>query len=215
MTAPTILVVAKAPVPGFAKTRIAATIGDASAAELAAASLLDTLTTATAVGWPVVVAMTGDLGQAARAGEIAAALTATRVIGQRGESLGERLANAHLDADCARGVVQVGMDTPQLTVGDYLDAGKSVSSKSRVMGPADDGGWWLLGLPDPAEAHGLKRVPMSQDDTGAQTERALGGDVVRLRVVRDMDTWDDALAIARGIPFSRLAYAVQNVEVAA
>src|SRR5215207_2554013 len=184
MTAPTILVVAKAPVPGLAKTRIAVTIGELPAAELAAAALLDTIATATAVGWPVVVAMAGDLEQSVRADEIGAALSETRVIGQSGDNLGERLAQAHADADGARGVVQVGMDTPQLTVADYLTAGHTVRCGSRVIGPADDGGWWLLGLPDPVEAHGLRRVTMSRDDTSEQTELALGGHVVHMRVVR-------------------------------
>lgn len=215
MTAPTILVVAKAPVPGFAKTRIAATIGELPAAELAAAALLDTVATATAVGWPVVVAVTGDLEQSVRADEIATVLSETRVIEQRGDNLGERLAQAHADADRARGVVQVGMDTPQLTVADYLTAGHTVRSGSRVIGPADDGGWWLLGLPDSAEAHGLRRVTMSRADTAEQTELALGGDVVRMRVVRDMDTWDDTLQVASVIPVSRLALAVRRIQVAA
>jgi len=61
MSRPSVLVVAKAPVPGLAKTRIARTVGDARAAELAAAALLDTLDAATASGMRVVVAMTGDL----------------------------------------------------------------------------------------------------------------------------------------------------------
>ena len=39
----TLLVVAKAPVPGQAKTRLAATVGDRVAAQIAAAALLDTL----------------------------------------------------------------------------------------------------------------------------------------------------------------------------
>jgi glycosyltransferase A (GT-A) superfamily protein (DUF2064 family) len=215
MTAPTILVVAKAPVPGLAKTRIAATIGDAPAADLAAAALLDTLATATAIGWPVVVAMTGSLEHAARADEIAATLSGIRVIDQRGDNLGERLAHAHADADAGRGVVQVGMDTPQLTVTDYLIAGSTVRSGSRVIGPAEDGGWWLLGLPDTTEAHGLRRVAMSRDDTAQQTELALGGKVVHLRVVRDMDTWDDTLQIASRIPDSRLAHAARSIEIAA
>lgn len=214
MTAPTVLVVAKAPVPGFAKTRIAATVGDDAAAEIAAAALLDTLTTAAAVGWPVVVAMTGDLTQAARAEEIAAALEPLRVVPQRGEGLAERLANAHADAAAASdtpsgGIVQVGMDTPQVLVADLLDAGRTVELGSIVMGPADDGGWWLLGLPDPALAQRLVPVAMSQDDTGAKTAEALGGDVVRLRHLRDMDTWDDAVAIAAGVPVSLLADAVR------
>ena len=92
MSDPTILVVAKAPVPGLAKTRVAATVGDAAAAELAAAALLDTLETVAALGWPVVVAMTGDLGEAVRVDEITRALSGVRVVPQRGDGLGERLA---------------------------------------------------------------------------------------------------------------------------
>ena len=212
MVTPTFLVVAKAPVPGLAKTRIAATVGEASAAEIAAASLLDTLLTVGAVGWPVVVSMTGDLSRAARSEEIAAALEGARLVEQRGVGLGERLAHAHTDADAGRGVVQVGMDTPQLTVADYLQAGRLVAEGSRVIGPASDGGWWVLGLPDPDEAHGLMSVEMSQPDTGGLTERALGGELVHLRVVRDMDTWEDAMQLAADTPLSNLARAVQHVQ---
>lgn len=215
MTTPTLLVVAKAPVPGLAKTRIATTVGDEMAASIAAAALLDTLATVTAVGWPCVVSMTGDLAMAARADEIAAALVSLTVIDQRGESFGERLAHAHLDADGGHGTVQVGMDTPHLLVADYLDAGRMVERGIRVIGPASDGGWWLLGLPDPAEARALQDVPMSQDDTGAITEQALGGNLTRLRTVRDMDTWEDAMEIARDNPISHLAGAVQSVGVMA
>ena len=220
MTAPTLLVVAKAPVPGLAKTRVAQTVGDEVAADLAAAALLDTLATATAVGWPVVVAMTGDLSQAARSDEIAAALEPLRVVPQRGEGLAERLANAHADAAATAdggegaGIVQVGMDTPQLLVADYLDAGRMVELGSIVVGPAADGGWWLLGLPDPSLAQRLLDVEMSADDTGAKTVEALGGDVVTLRTLADMDTYDDAVAIAADIPISRLAEAVSRHESA-
>ncbi|VXC11307.1 DUF2064 domain-containing protein [Aeromicrobium sp. 9AM] len=214
MSDPTVLLVAKAPVPGLAKTRVAATVGDDAAAQLAAAALLDTLETIVAVGWPVVVAMTGDLGVAVRADEITRALSGVRVVPQRGDGLGERLAHAHEDADGGHGVVQVGMDTPQLSVRDYLDAGAEVREGSRVMGPAADGGWWLLGLPDPGDAVVLTDVEMSVDDTAAKTEQALGG-VVRLRTVRDMDTWDDAIDIADGIPRSRVAAVVENLRVTA
>lgn len=210
MTAPTLLVVAKAPVPGLAKTRVAESIGDEAAAEVAAAALLDTIATATAVGWTLVVAMTGDLEAAARRDEIVDALQAAEVVGQHGDTFGQRLARAHADADQGHGVVQVGMDTPQLTVADYLDAGRAVERGNRVIGPAEDGGWWLLGLPDPGEAKALIDVPMSQPDTGAQTEEALGGEWLRLRSVRDMDTWADAVAIADELPISRLAQAVAS-----
>lgn len=211
MTQPTLLIVAKAPIPGLAKTRIAQTIGDDAAAELAAAAFLDTLDAAAAVGWPLVVAMTGDLTQAARVDEITAALLDRTVIEQRGEGLGQRLANAHADADAGHGVIQVGMDTPQVTVEDFLDAGQIVDAGHGAIGLADDGGWWLLGLPNGADAAALADVPMSQADTGSLTEAALG-DLTHVRVHRDMDTWEDAQAIASGLPISRLAAVVGAIS---
>jgi glycosyltransferase A (GT-A) superfamily protein (DUF2064 family) len=210
MTVPTLLVVAKAPVPGLAKTRVAKTVGDEIAADLAAAALLDTLDAAIALGWPLVVAVTGDLTQAARSEEIGQQIGRTQVIDQRGDGLGERLANAHADADAGHGVVQIGMDTPQLTVEDLFAAGRLVADGNRVVGPAEDGGWWLLGLPDPSEAAALKDVPMSQVDTGALTEAALPGPVEHIRTLRDMDTWADALAIAQDAPITRLATVVNH-----
>jgi glycosyltransferase A (GT-A) superfamily protein (DUF2064 family) len=212
--APTLLVVAKAPVAGLAKTRVASTVGDVAAADLAAASLLDTLDAAIALGWPLVVAMTGDVAKAARSVELTHRLGLARVIPQRGEGLGERLANAHADADTGHGVVQVGMDTPQITVEDLCAAGRMVSDGTRVVGPAEDGGWWLLGLPDPSEAASLTDVPMSRADTGALTEMALAGPVEHLRTLRDMDTWEDAVAIADILPISRLATAVNESRAA-
>lgn len=211
----TLLVVAKAPVPGLAKTRVAADIGDAAAARLAAAALLDTLHTVLAVGaerdWPVVVAMTGDLDRAALGDEIADVLSLATVVPQRGDGLDQRLAHAHADASAATGtagVVQVGMDTPQLTPDDYVVAGQAVLAGERVLGPADDGGWWLLGLPDATAATALVGVPMSTDRTADATAAAL--DVTtRLRTERDMDTWADAQLVAADAPASRLASAVE------
>lgn len=212
-----LLVVAKAPVPGRAKTRVATTTGDTVASQLAAASLLDTLATVTAVGadrgWPVVVAMTGDLSQAARGEEIAAVLLGVTVVQQRGDGLDERLAHAHADAARAvgvAGIVQVGMDTPQLSAQDYVTAAEAVQAGERVLGPAADGGWWLLGLPDAAEAAALIGVPMSTDSTADHTQQAVGGQVTWLRTVQDMDTWPDAQHIAASIPGSRLAAVVDE-----
>lgn len=211
MTAPTLLVVAKAPVAGLAKTRIAKTIGEAAAAELAAAALLDTLDVAAAVGWPLVVAMTGELADAARSDELVAVLKTSTVIQQRGDGLAERIANAHVDADHGHGVVQVGMDTPQITVDDFLGAGRLVEAGHRTIGLADDGGWWLLGLPHGADAAVLADVPMSQADTGSLTVQAFG-DLTQVAVRRDMDTWEDAQAIASYVPISRLAAVVSALS---
>src|ERR1700758_328868 len=95
----TLLVVARAPELGRAKTRLAATVGDRVAADIAAAALLDTLAAVAAA--PVagrVVALTGDLDAAAEAAEIRQRLESFTVIPQRGDDFANRLANAPADA---------------------------------------------------------------------------------------------------------------------
>lgn len=205
MIEPTLLVVAKAPVPGLAKTRIAADVGDDLAARLAAAALLDTLAVATASGLPVVVALTGDLDAAAESAALRRALAPHRVVGQRGDGLAARLAAAHADAASDGAVVQIGMDTPQITVDDLSEAARRVRGGRRVLGPAADGGWWLLGLPDAREATRLLGVAMSSAETGRRTADVFGGEIDELRVLRDMDTWADATTIAADLAQSRLA----------
>ena len=215
-----VLVMAKAPVPGFAKTRLAATVGPRAAADLATDSLLDTLAAAAGTGWPVVVAFTGKLDSVPCADELRKALARCLVIEQRGRGLGERLAAAHADAaDAAAAavarpagrptaVVQIGSDTPQVESADLVAAHDRLAGHDAVLGPARDGGWWLLATRQPAVADCLETVPMSRADTGARTMRALGAAgwrTGRTRRMRDVDTARDAEAVARLAPASRFA----------
>ncbi|MGW0177917.1 TIGR04282 family arsenosugar biosynthesis glycosyltransferase [Nocardia sp. NPDC003345] len=198
----TVLIVAKAPVAGFAKTRLTPPLSPVQAARLAAAALLDTVTAVR--DCPLahrMVTLTGDLGAAERGDEIAAALAGFEVRPQRGGGFGERLANAH--ADAARAglpVLQIGMDTPQLTSRMLTEAARAlVSGGDALLGPAADGGWWGLGLPDPRAARLLAEVPMSTPETGERTRRALrscGYRVGPLPLLTDVDNYDDALRVA-------------------
>ena len=87
MIAVAVLVVAKAPVPGLAKTRLAASIGAEAAADVAAAALLDTLdAVAGASVRATVVALTGDVGSAARGPELTSRLCDFTVVGQIGRA---------------------------------------------------------------------------------------------------------------------------------
>lgn len=142
----TLLVVAKAPVPGRAKTRLAATVGDHVAAEIAAAALLDTLDAV--VDAPVVarvVAFTGELDDSVGAAEIRRRLTSFTVIPQRGNTFADRLANAHADAADGYPVLQIGMDTPQVSAELLVDCARQLCESPAVLGFARDGGWWALG----------------------------------------------------------------------
>ena len=213
------LVVAKAPVPGLAKTRLGAHLGDDVAADLAAAALLDTLAAcAAAFGDRCHLALAGDLADAARAPEIRAALRAWHVFEQVGTTLGDRLAHAHLSlaAESSAAVVQIGMDTPQVTPALLSTAALRLHRGGGVLGPARDGGWWLLGLDDPTAAQVLSRVPMSTARTGLDTRRALAGWGIRVEttaVLRDVDTVADAAGVAEDAPHTRFADAWSRLQV--
>jgi glycosyltransferase A (GT-A) superfamily protein (DUF2064 family) len=79
---------------------------------------------------------------------------------------------------------------------------------------AADGGWWAIGLrrPDPRVFLG---IPMSASTTGrAQIERFVGLGLrwSALSTIRDVDRFEDALAVARTIPGSVFARAVSAVS---
>jgi glycosyltransferase A (GT-A) superfamily protein (DUF2064 family) len=220
----TVLVVAKAPVAGLAKTRLAAAIGPEAAADIAAAALLDTLDAVAAV--PVaarVVALTGDLNVAQAADEIRERLRGFIVIPQRGADFADRLANAHIDAAGAAGpmpVLQIGMDTPQVTAELLAGCAETLLRSPAVLGLAGDGGWWVLGVQSAQSARSadlLRSVQMSRDDTGAATLKALrdgGIGVALVEQLDDVDTVDDVAAVRRGCaPSGRFARATRAVGV--
>ncbi|WP_433657016.1 TIGR04282 family arsenosugar biosynthesis glycosyltransferase [Nocardia sp. CA-128927] len=200
--ATTLLVIAKAPIAGFAKTRLTPPLTPREAARVAAAALLDTLDSVLrSEVTHRVVAFTGDLSAAECSHELARELAKFEVIPQRGAGFGARLANAH--ADAARfgaPVLQIGMDTPQIGP-DVLTsaANQLVDDEAALLGPAEDGGWWALGLPTPQPARVLVDVPMSTDRTGELTGNALQHCGYRVRLLpkfSDVDTFADATRVA-------------------
>lgn len=203
----TVLVVAKAPVAGLAKTRLADTVGFEMAAVIAAAALLDTLDAVLETPAAArVVALTGDLDEVRDSAVLRAKLAHFTVVDQRGETFAERLANAHTDAAVAAGdrpIVQIGMDTPQVTAGLLTRCARTLLGADAVLGPARDGGWWLLGVRTAAMADCLRDVPMSRGDTGALTRKELhdrGIDAVMVDELADVDTAADVDHVRRSCP---------------
>lgn len=202
------LVVAKAPVAGEVKTRLGATVGMTGAAELAAAALLDTVEACAAafgVG-SCHLALAGDLVGAVAEQDLTRALEGWGVRPQRGDGLGERLAQAH--ADVPGPVVQVGMDTPQVTPALLREVALGLDEHDAVLGPAADGGWWVLALRDPRHARVLAGVPMSTATTYDDTRAALAGAglvVAACPELRDVDDADDAAVVAAQAPHTRFA----------
>lgn len=217
MSRASLLVVAKAPVPGLAKTRLCPPATPGEAAEVAAAALLDTLDAVlrTPDVRPV-VALTGSLHRACRSAEIATALRGCTVLAQRGATFADRLANAHADTSARHGlpVFQIGMDTPQVTPLLLAESVDRLAGHDAVLGPAADGGWWALGLDDPSLARHLRDVPMSRPDTGARTLLALDGhDIGILPVLSDVDDMATAREVAAAVPRTRFAAALARLGV--
>lgn len=208
--ATTLLVIAKEPLPGRVKTRLTPPFSPAEAARLAEAALADTLCTVRAL--PAarrVVVLDGRPGPWLPPG--------VEVVEQGPGGLDERLAAAF--AACTGPALLIGMDTPQITASDLAPAlsPDAWEDCDAWFGPAEDGGFWALGLaaPDPGL---LRGVPMSVPETGAVQRRRLvdAGLAVRdLPRLRDVDTAADAAHVAALAPHGRFAAALTGLTQAA
>lgn len=143
----TIGVMARAPVAGRCKTRLAKTLGAEGAARLYEAMLADRLAAVDAlpIARRVLVAAPEDdgvhvLGQLAPVG--------WAMVEQRGEDLGARLGNAFHDLVGNGGLVcLVDSDSPTVSFANlWADLAKPRGPKAVVAGPCEDGGYYLIGM---------------------------------------------------------------------
>jgi rSAM/selenodomain-associated transferase 1 len=188
-----IIVMAKAPRPGLAKTRLAAVLGDAGAARLAARMLRHAVTQAVQAGrGPVELRVTPDaddehFAALAREQPITVAL-------QGDGDLGDRMARALTDGIAAQGAaIVMGTDGPALDATVLRQAAQSLATHDAVLVPALDGGFVLLGLRrcPPGLLAGLR---WSHDQVLHDTLERLsthGLSAKTLPAMADIDTPDD------------------------
>jgi rSAM/selenodomain-associated transferase 1 len=191
-----LVVMAKYPEPGRVKTRLAARIGTERATRLYAAFIADLRDRlgATAAGMEVWWAYWPPRAP------FAALVPGGRLFAQQGEDLGARMFHAMERVRRPGGAVAVvGVDAPQLplttleTCRDALAAGADV-----VVGPAFDGGYYLLATraPQPALFDG---IPWGSDAVLELTRAraaARGLAVVELGPLGDVDDLDGLRALA-------------------
>lgn len=144
--APTIIVFAREPIPGAAKTRLIAKLGAANTAALAAAFIRDTLAKAGALEAPL--ALAGDAANGAANSRYFRALARrhrAELLEQGEGTLGARMRRV-IEPFATRGAILIGTDTPTLPQPILRRSLALLRRASVVMGPSLDGGYYLLGV---------------------------------------------------------------------
>jgi rSAM/selenodomain-associated transferase 1 len=192
MNRDTLVIFAKAPALGRAKSRLAQGIGQAAALAFYRRTLAHVARRLAAdARWRTVLAVTPDR----------TALTARRWpqhLARRGQGngdLGARMARAFRDLPKGR-VVIIGADIPEIEPAHIARAFAALGDADIVFGPARDGGYWLIGAKGAARTIRMfTSVRWSTRHALADTRANLNGLNVKLLDV--LDDVDDARAYAR------------------
>lgn len=198
----------KCPGKGGIKSRLRPDLDDEFILSLYESFVLDLQETLRRGGYPCRVFFTPADGR----GEITSRFGRCDAIPQIGADLGERMGNAfrRCFADGFTAVVVIGSDIPDLPLEILAEAFAALDSRGAVIGPAVDGGYYLIGFTKQMFAPGVfEGISWSTDavfpETMARLERA-GVGVHRLPCWHDIDTPDDLRELVRrnrDTPFAR------------
>jgi rSAM/selenodomain-associated transferase 1 len=199
MAALQIAVLARAAIPGAAKTRLIPAVGAAGAAALQAHLTELALRRACATQQPALLWLAG-----------AADPTVTRLAKELGievrpqpdGDLGNRMLTALCHAQgCGRAGIVIGTDCPAQSPADIEHAGVLMAEHDVVLQPAHDGGYVLIGMAQPSPEF-FAEMPWGTDAVLAKTReriRALGLRHAELPALPDLDRPEDiAVALAHG-----------------
>ena len=183
----------KLPVPGTVKTRLAESIGEDLAAELAEAFQHDFVERTRSIASQRVIAYAGDHAGAALQA-LQALDEALTFWQQPGGLLGHRL-HSFFTEWCRDGqpVVVVGSDSPDLPVAFVEQAFRALHDADCVLGPATDGGYYLIGLKCP-QSRLFEEISWSTERVFDETLAALRSEGLSFTVLPewyDVDTLDD------------------------
>jgi uncharacterized protein len=204
-----LVIVGKAPEPGRAKTRLVPPLSEAEAAEVAWAFLQDTCAAALGLGWERVslVHPPGSLELLSTLG--------VRLVAQRGHGLGDALAGSFADHGQFDQTLLIGSDTPDLPIELVERASQQLAGSDVVIGPAVDGGYYLLGMCRPHPGL-FEEIAWSTQRVYAQTvarAEALGLRTAVLPAWADVDTPDDLRRLERQLRGVSASVAVNTRNV--
>lgn len=189
---PALVIMAREPVMGRVKTRLAGAVGPAEALRFYRANLEAQLRHLASPRWRTVLAVTPD---SASPGALPLGRLAIAVVPQGPGGLGARM-QRQFDTLPPGPVVIIGSDIPGITRSDIVSAFRLLGANDAVIGPSPDGGYWLIGLkrfPNVPRIFG--GVRMSSANALADTRSALSG--LKVGEVRPLEDVDDLEAFRR------------------
>jgi uncharacterized protein len=190
---PLLLLFLRAPRRGRVKSRLAAGVGEERALAIYRRLAERAAEAARGVGQPLALRFLHTPDDAGE--EMRRWLGEAEWVPQGGGDLGERLERAFAAgfADGYSPVLAVGSDLPELGAEELREALRALEGAEAVLGPARDGGYWLIGLTRPvSEAFG--GIPWSTERVLGETAQRLeeaGMPPVLLRTLRDVDAEAD------------------------
>lgn len=200
-------ILAKAPIPGFAKTRLSKDLGESLTHSIYSRlleNLFNELKSLSNIslhitpwnrrelfsqwiqsGWTLDPQAEGDLGNKI--------LTSVKLSFDRG----------------FKKVLVLGTDCPSLSLADLYAADSKLNNSRFVCGPSTDGGYWLIGLVNkPGWESLFTNISWSTDKVFQQTsqkaEKVEAGQFAELHTKSDLDTYEDWVKIKHGPEFSGL-----------
>ena len=196
-------VMARAPEPGQVKTRLVPPLSYESAAELYRCFLLDKLLQV--AGLPEIDPYLAYTPTGARQSMLELLPEAFTLIPQAGSSLGDRLhrLSAILLERGHPAAILIDSDSPTLPTPYMLDAVARLQSGNTdlVLGPAEDGGYYLIGLKRPCRAL-FDDIPWSGPEVLTQTLNRAATQRLRVSTLPswfDVDTPDDLIRLRRDL----------------
>jgi rSAM/selenodomain-associated transferase 1 len=187
---PKVIIFAKAPYMGGAKTRLAAGIGKVHANRLYRAMTRTIIRRIRDARWETVLAVTPARELHRTFGGVWP--KALPRIMQGTGSLTPRLLRAF---SSRRLTIIIGTDAPQIKASDIARAIKLLAHNDLVLGPADDGGFWLIGLRGPAPKDLFDGVQWSTSSALSDVAKNAPGRVAYLRTLIDVDNVDALRAV--------------------
>lgn len=196
-----LVVMARYPLAGATKTRLARSLGDTETLKLYQAFLIDLAGHFAGPDYALHWAYTpADVDYAAFMHTLVPDLAHyTRCFPQQGRDLSERLLRVfqwtHQQGYAS--TIVIGSDSPHITRAHIAQAQEALQEADVALGPADDGGYYLIAMREPHDL--FSTIPMSTSVVTALTlarARELNLNVRQIEPLFDIDEYTDLLRLA-------------------